>query len=177
MVAKKFLQNNRAYLFISGLSRKEVTAALVVLATILVGMSLPGRLTVSISDSLNKRVFFLTGYGGIKHGDYMVFKGEAEHIAFAKLDHAVDKIIKIVGCAPGETLTRNLKGEFYCNGVFLGQALQADSKGRPLPQFGFSGIVPADNYFMIGDNPRSFDSKYFGFIHADRMLYKALPIF
>lgn len=176
-MAWKSLQNNRVYLFFSGMSRKEKMVVVVVLATVLAGSLLPGRLIVSISDSLNKRVFFLVGYSGIRHGDYMVFKGEKKYIAYAApMIKEVDKIIKIVGCAPGESLSRNEKGEFYCDGVLLGQALEKDSLGRALPQFNFSGTVPEGSFFMIGDNPRSFDSKYFGFIHADQMLFKALPL-
>lgn len=174
----KYLHNNRLYKFISGMSPKEKTIALIVLAIMIVGSLLPARLIISVSDSLNKRVFLLIGYNAIQHGDYMVFKGEADKVAFAKpMDRPIDKIIKIVGCGPGETLTRNDRDEFFCNGALLGVALQKDSTGRPLPRFYFDGTVPANSYFMVGDNPRSFDSKYFGFINADQMLFKALPLF
>jgi type IV secretory pathway protease TraF len=58
----------------------------------------------------------------------------------------------------------------------LGKALEQDSKGQTLPRFRYSGTVPAGSFFMVGANPRSFDSKYFGFIHVDEILYKALPL-
>jgi len=108
----------------------------------------------------------------------MVFEGGDDKTAFAKpMDRKIDKIIKIVGCAPGETLIRNDQDEFFCNGVLLGKAIQKDSNGRVLPRFYYDGTVPADSYFMVGDNPRSFDSKYFGFINAEQILFKALPLF
>ena len=87
-----------------------------------------------------------------------------------------DRLIKQVGCSPGEMLTQGSDNRFFCGEFGLGKALAKDSKGRPLPQFNFIGPIPDNNYFMVGSNPRSFDSKYFGFIHADEILYKALPL-
>ena len=92
------------------------------------------------------------------------------------LNNRLDKLIKKVGCAPGETLTRDVQGQFFCQGVFVGKALEADSLKRSLPQFQYSGIVPEKNFFMIGTNPRSYDSKYFGFVDAGKILHKALPL-
>ena len=92
------------------------------------------------------------------------------------LNKKLDKLIKKVGCAPGEELTRDDQRQFFCQGILIGQALEADSLKRPLPQFQFSGIVPEKNFFMIGTNPRSYDSRYFGFVDADKILHKALPL-
>jgi conjugal transfer pilin signal peptidase TrbI len=179
-MAMKFLQDSKVALFFSGLSGKEKGVAVAFLAAVLLGSFVPGHFIVSISNSLDKRVFFLTALNRdkIKNGDYLVFKGEAESTLFGKptLNKGLDRVIKKVGCAPGEALVRHDGGEFSCHGAALGKALETDSLKRPLPQFDFSGTVPADSYFMIGDNPRSFDSKYFGFIHADQMLHKALPL-
>ena len=92
------------------------------------------------------------------------------------LDPENDRMIKKVGCRPGDILSTDIERNYFCDQRLLGVALQTDSKGRSLPLFQFSGPVPEDNYFMVGTNPRSFDSKYFGFVHADDILYKALPI-
>ncbi len=168
---------------LSSLSPKEQTFGLLVMIAVMAGVTLPHHFNVSISDSLDKRIYFISRFNNnadIKIGDYLVFQGEAEHVVFAKPQvsskSAKNRIIKRVGCAPGQKLEYDGNGDFTCDGKFLGQALKADSLGRPLPQFDFSGIVPAGSYFMVGDDPRSFDSKYFGFIHADQMLYKALPL-
>jgi type IV secretory pathway protease TraF len=177
----KSLQNSRLFSFFSGLSGKEKTISIVFLAALLLGSFLPGRLIVAISDSLDYRLFFITGFNRdkIKNGDYLVFLGdrnEVEKHAKPMLNKDLDKLIKKVGCAPGEVLTHDAQGQFFCQGVFVGKALEADSLKRPLPQFQFSGIVPEKNFFMIGTNPRSYDSRYFGFVHLDLMLHKALPL-
>ena len=177
----KFLQNNRLLVLISGLSRLEKTVAMIFLAALLLGSFLPGRLIVSISDSLDYRIFFMTGFNRnvIKSGDYLVFQGDEREIsAHTKplVDKNLNRLIKKVGCAAGDMLTRDGQGRFFCNNAFIGQALVADSLNRPLPQFQFSGIMPENCFFMIGTNPRSYDSRYFGFISADKIMHKALPI-
>ena len=85
-------------------------------------------------------------------------------------------LTKEVGCAPGDLLAVDADRRFSCNGKPLGQALITDSHGNTLPLFSFNGVIPLENYFMIGSNLRSFDSKYFGFIKKNEILYKAYPI-
>ncbi len=159
------------------LNSREKTLAIVVLAALLVGAWLPGRLIISTSPSLDHRIFFLTREkDSIKIGDYLVFIHKDMRFIHKGLDQKNDRLVKKVGCGPGNILSVDAERVFTCGQRELGKALEADSKGRPLPVFSFIGVVPESSYFMVGTNPRSFDSRYFGFIHADEILYKALPI-
>ncbi len=179
-------ENNKKRMF-RKLNKREKALAIVVLAALLVGVWLPERIIVSTSPSLNHRIFFLTPVdtAKIKNGDYLVFKHKEDSSKFVRkgLNQDNDRLIKEVGCSPGNLLFRENDG-FYCTElstsekekIFLGKALEKDGKGRTLPQFTFQGFVPEDNYFMVGTNPRSFDSRYFGFVHAGEFLYKALPL-
>lgn len=180
-MATRFLLNSRLASFLFGLTHWEKTVVMVFLAALLLGSFLPGRLIVALSDSLDHRLFFMTGFNRetIKNGDYLVFQGNKEEVekhAKPMLNKKLDKLIKKVGCAPGEVLTRDAQGQFFCQGFFIGKALAADSRKRPLPQFQYSGIVPEKKFFMIGTNLRSYDSKYFGFVDAGKILHKALPL-
>ena len=159
------------------LNRHEQVVALVVLASFLVGAWLPGQITVATSASLDHRVFFLLpAPAKVELGDYLVFshRGLSQVQQGLRADH--DQMIKRVGCLPGEQLTMDAASHFFCNGRSLGQALEADSKGRPLPQFSFNGTVPADKLFMVGTHPRSYDSKYYGFIDVYEISHQALPL-
>jgi len=159
------------------LNSREKSLAIVVLAALLVGAWLPGRLIISTSPSLEHRIFFLTrAKDSITTGDYLVFIHKDTRFVRKGLDQDNDRLVKKVGCGPGDMLSVDSKRTFYCGRKELGAALQTDSKGRSLPVFDFTGLVPVNSYFMVGTNPRSFDSRYFGFIHADEILYKALPI-
>lgn len=159
------------------LSSREKTIALVILAALLVGAWLPARIIVSTSQSLEHRVFFLVPVNTrkIQAGDYLVFRHKDTDFVNKGLNKENDRLIKKVGCSPGQVLTRD-SNLFSCNKKELGKALAKDSQGRTLPQFESNGPVPEDNFFMIGSSPRSFDSRYFGFVHADDILYKALPL-
>ena len=162
------------------LNAREKGVAIVMLAALLVGLWLPARIIISTSPSLTHRIFFLVPAEREKiySGDYLVFKAKEGEISFIRqgLNEKNDMLIKRVGCAPGELLTRNKNRAWLCERKNLGISLETDSQGRTLPQFQFAGIVPQDNYFMVGDDPRSFDSRYFGFIHGDDVLYQALPL-
>ena len=158
-------------------NRREQAVAIVFLAFILMGAWLPGRMTVATSGSLDHRVFFLLPVPAkVELGDYLVFhhQGLSQVQQGLRADH--DQMIKKVGCLPGEQLTMNAANHFFCNGRPLGQALEADSKGRLLPHFSFNGPVPADKLFMVGTHPRSYDSKYYGFIDVHEISHQALPL-
>ena len=159
------------------LNRREQTVVIVFLAFILAGAWLPGRITVATSGSLDHRVFFLLpAPAKVELGDYLVFRhrGHSQVQQGLRADH--DQMIKKVSCLPGDQLTIDEANHFFCNDRLLGLALEADSKGRPLPLFSFNGTVPADKLFMIGTHPRSYDSKYYGFIDAHEISHQALPL-
>ena len=159
------------------LTRHEKFVLVIVLCAVLVGTTLPGRLIVSTSPSLNHRIFFIMSATHLKTGDTVVFRHKITEPKLIKktLNPNKDQFIKKIGCASGQTL-RRVDKMFYCESNWLVEVLAKDSKGDVLPQFKFAGVVPANNYFMVGDNPRSYDSRYFGYVHADEILYKALPI-
>jgi conjugal transfer pilin signal peptidase TrbI len=163
-------------------TRKEISTIIILSLTVgALGWWLPGRVNVVVSDSLSHRVFLIfSAPAKIKIGDYLVFKYDNGHryldrfILKSLSDH--NMLTKQVGCTPGDTLTVDDERRFSCNGNPLGQALRTDSRGDVLPLFVFNGVVPQGRYFMIGSNPRSFDSKYFGFVKKNEIFYKAYPI-
>ena len=162
------------------LSRKEKIVALVVIAALMVGVTLPSRIIVATSDSLDHRVFFKVPIDPrtVEMGDYLLFELEGKihksHIRTGIKENNL--LIKKVGCVPGMDLSKDAEGTFFCNQFPIGTALQKDSQGLELPIFTFSGEIPKDSYYMMGANPRSFDSRYFGLIHGDAFISKALPL-
>src|SRR5665647_3351275 len=160
------------------LTRKEIGAlVLVVLICGAIRLWLPGRLNVVVSGSLAHRIFILSGPPAkIEIGDYLVFKYDDLSFMDQKRLSTTSLLTKEVGCTPGATLAVDVDRRFSCNGKPLGQALKTDSQENTLPQFVFNGVIPQDSYYMTGSDARSFDSKYFGFIKKNEILYKAYPI-
>ena len=158
-------------------TRYERTVALVILASCLLGAWLPGQITVATSASLDHRVFLLRPVPKrIENGDYLVFRHRDLAQVRQGLNANRERMIKRVGCRPGEWLQVDAELRFSCNGRPLGQALATDSQGRPLPRFTHNGPVPAGQLFLVGTHPRSYDSRYFGFVDAREILHQALPL-
>jgi conjugal transfer pilin signal peptidase TrbI len=146
---------------------------------ITLGLWLPAKIDVVVSRSLSHRIFFLGKVPPrIVVGDYLVFKYNRSLMDpfIKKALIRQDLLTKKVGCMGGETLRVAPGRIFSCNGRPLGMALKMDSKGKALPLFDYNGVVPKGSYFMIGSDPRSFDSKYFGFVKKNEIIYRAYPI-
>jgi conjugal transfer pilin signal peptidase TrbI len=80
-----------------------------------------------------------------------------------------DLFIKYTKCLPGDKL--EVKGlKYYCNGKYFATAQKTDSKGRPVKHFVYSGIVPDGKVFMYAPHPRSYDSRYWGFLDEDKII-------
>ena len=159
------------------LDRYEWTVTLVVLASCLLGAWLPGQITVATSASLDHRVFLLRPVPAqIETNDYLVFR----HRDLAQIRQGLganrERMIKRVGCRPGEWLHVDAEHRFTCNGRPLGQALATDSQGQSLPRFIHNGPVPTGQLFLVGTHHRSYDSRYFGFVDAHEILHQALPL-
>jgi conjugative transfer signal peptidase TraF len=58
------------------------------------------------------------------------------------------------------------------------EARTTDSKGNPAPQFiPKSKKIPPGCFFVMGDHPRSFDSRYWGYVCEKEVIGKAVKVF
>ena len=142
-----------------------------------VGTALPYKISVTITPSLTKRVFWINhNPDHVGHGDYVLFAYRNETIANV-LGKRSEDMMKIIGCDEGETLTVDENKSFYCNGEYLVKAKDRSLKGVPLPQFVYNGAIPAGFMFVMGQHRDSYDSRYFGLLEKSRVRAKAYPIF
>jgi len=157
------------------LNRKGWQFVVLALAAAL-GAWLPAHVGVSVSASLRHRVFFLGAPDDIAQGDYVMFRErDASLDKYIVVRENNGLLVKKIACTPGQELT-TYNGMYYCDGEYLGYALDHDSKGNKLPRFIFNGTIPDKKYFVIGENIRSYDSKYMGFVDEEDIRYKAYPI-
>ncbi len=83
--------------------------------------------------------------------------------------------VKRLGCMEGQYL-ENLGRQFYCNGEYLGSAKEYSKDGKPLRIFEYSGIIPKDRYFAVGETTDSYDSKFWGFVRREWVIGKVFKI-
>jgi len=147
---------------------------------------LSGRLAVTLTPSMEHRVWFLTRVESpaeIRKGDAVMFLFRDPHgfVAEAKEGEkgkapAARRAIKRVVCAPGELLQEDGR-DFRCGGWFVGRARELSRDGRPAPLFRFSGVIPEGRYFVMGDGADSYDSRDFGCVEAKDVQALARPVF
>lgn len=164
------------WLFPKKLTRKDKIRAFVVFTgALVVGLYIPTKLTITLTDSVKHRVFWMTDVDTkeIKRGDYLLF---TQDHPWKEKYRGITKIVKEVGCVEGDILTQQ-GAEYFCNGESMGFALPADSAGNQLPRFGFHGMVPHGKFFLRGHDIKSYDSKYYGFITNESIIAKVIPLF
>ena len=72
--------------------------------------------------------------------------------------------------ARGGDFVSTLGGELRVNGMRVGSIASIDSAGRPLPHWSDARVLSGDELLVGSSHARSFDSRYFGPIHANQVL-------
>lgn len=107
----------------------------------------------------------------LHRGDLIVF--EARHLRFFKDGMHMDKLV--VGL-PGDVLEVR-QDVAYINGRRWGKLwLRKTLGGRP-GQFDRKVVVPAGQVAVMGTEPPSYDSRYWGFLSEDRIIGRARLLF
>lgn len=125
----------------------------------------------SVTPSLPYHIFLIDKKNlNFKKDDLIVFQYPGENIYNFEKN---ESFIKSAKCFPGDTLKTNTNYEYFCNGKNIGKAYLEDSNGKKLDHFIFNGIIPQNKYFVTGTHPKSWDSKYWGFVNKKRIIATA----
>lgn len=106
-----------------------------------------------------------------QRGDVVAFALPPAAWQYAHLrgEHTDVLLLKHV-LATGGDFVSTLGGELRVNGVLLGSIASVDSAGRPMPCWCAARVLDGDELLVGSSHPRSFDSRYFGPIHAGQVL-------
>lgn len=69
-----------------------------------------------------------------------------------------------------------LHGLILINGKAAARQLETDRSGRLLPHWKDCRSLERGEYFLLGDAPDSFDSRYFGPVKSDRLIGRLVPL-
>ncbi len=149
--------------------RKYVAYALLALVLLsFAGFYIHRNLVVNLTSSLPRGIYKYADHVPAK-GVYVVFDLPedspahrlAEKRGYVKLGR---KLQKRIAAMPGESYT-------------LPHACERDSRGRPIRRYEpVQGVVPPGMAMVLGQTPKSFDSRYFGPVPLE-LLRVVLPVF
>lgn len=154
---------------------KSYVLGIVGIATILVFPFVyekaPVRIDFSMESSLPYSAWITTANFDNNQDRYVMFTPPVKNVYTIKAKH----LIKNVSCREGDLL--NVIGrDYYCNGEKIATALPTDHRGHKVENFIFNGVIPSGNYFVTGTHPRSYDSRYFGFVSTENIERGASPL-
>ncbi|WP_372712935.1 conjugative transfer signal peptidase TraF [Ilyobacter sp.] len=148
-----------------------------ILSLVSILFALRNHLTINVSSSLPRGVYWLAEAEEIERGDMVLFnipKKSEKYIHGRKyLKKDIKKLLKKVVATEKERIVR-IDDRLYINGKFHSYIKSKDSNGRTLPYLSTRDLQPRFNeLFVLGTNPNSFDSRYFGAINRSEIEKKA----
>jgi conjugal transfer pilin signal peptidase TrbI len=112
-----------------------------------------------------------------QRGEYLAFSSRQMEPFYAN----GTAVVKQVAAVPGDRVTVDRAG-VSINGEHVGELLHLEpgqklwAQGRRLSDVEREEVVPRGHWWMMGTHPRSYDSRYWGFISADQVVGRAIPL-
>ena len=140
-----------------------LTALPVLALAIASTVSLPKKLIYNASASAPIGFYWIADRP-IERGDYVL----------ARVPERVRKLVEERGYLPADVpLIKRVTGvdgdeicrfgqEILINKTLVAVALERDPSGRELPRWSGCVLLEREDFFLLQDHPRSFDSRYFG---------------
>ncbi|MGE0184052.1 MAG: S26 family signal peptidase [Parvularculaceae bacterium] len=121
---------------------------------------------------------YLLRAGSPEIGDYVLVESDRSVRKFIECRaHLPDGIplLKRVAAVPGAEICR-LQLRVLIDGVVVAYALEADSLGRPMPQWRGCIALKRDEVFLLNDHEKSLDGRYFGGVSVRNIVGVATPL-
>ena len=163
----------------------KLCSSLCVIALVLAFLHLRGY-RINLSDSLPHWIYKIHDASGktILRGNYVVINysliedNPAIKMGLERKYLSRFPMAKQIGAASGDFISLR-DNRLYVNDIDFGlmTILSADSRGDPLFSFPTPVILRADQYWLISNPGRGFDSPYFGWIDRKCITHIAYPVF
>lgn len=137
------------------------------------------RFMMNLTDSVPVGLYLMHYDSSIGVGDLVAFPpigNVGEMMRSRNYISDSTPLIKIVAGVQGDEFCIDSNRNFIINGKTFGVALDADSKGQPLPRINGCATVGSEDVLVVGHSHRSFDSRYFGTVSKKIITAKLSPI-
>lgn len=148
-----------------------------------------GQILVRVDESWpHHRLFWLWRGQSIERGDLVAFTLTAELAARLRPSEArtrdyvrVNRLyLKRVLGLPGDRVTveplADGRARIRINGTAVGETVGRDRLGRPIDVASLAPVIPPGAYYLALETPRSFDSRYFGYVPAEAIEGRVTPL-
>ena len=114
---------------------------------------------------------------GVGRGDYVVFRSKGTEPFYPEGTRMLKRVVGVAG----DHVVVNDQGVFV-NGVSFGTLLHAQPGGRlwrsgqGVEHFVRDEFIPLGRWWVMGTHPRSFDSRYWGYISTGQIVGRAWPL-
>lgn len=130
------------------------------------------------SDSVPRGWYVVEAAPQLHVGDVVVVRLSRDVAALAAQRHYLPRgvpLIKSVAAVAPQHVCVDI-GSVRVDGKLVGQARVMDSSGLPLAPWTGCRQLVANEVFLAGTHPASFDSRYFGPVDAGQVLGRARPL-
>lgn len=129
------------------------------------------KIFLNITPSVKIGIYITRKYENqfpLKKGTYVIFHKPKK--ATKNREFYQDFLKEIVGVYGDDV--EIIDNKVYINGEFKGDIFEKDSYGNNIRTLKAGKLeLKKDEYFVMGSNPKSYDSRYWGAIKQDEILY------
>ncbi|MGL5569274.1 MAG: conjugative transfer signal peptidase TraF [Cetobacterium sp.] len=160
--------------------KKLIPVFLMILSVFILKKTYMQKYIWNVTNSMPIGIYLLEEIKEVERDQiiYIAIPEKAKQILWERnyLPKEISFLVKQVKGIEGDIVTV-CNNTLYINGIFKGKIKEKDNKGLPLN--GLSGTIALkeNEYFLMGKDDESYDSRYFGTIKKDNILKKATLVF
>ena len=154
------------------MSMRKSLLGIGVLAALLFWLQYKTLLGIAESSSLPWKVYLVVKGSAWKKGDIVTIQGHT-----SSYSQGIPLLTKRVVGGEGDVILLKDKENLLVGDEKISPLLPYNSKGKPLHPVE-NQIISRGYVFVVGDDPRSFDSRYqeFGLVKAEHILGRSFPL-
>lgn len=116
--------------------------------------SMKYEFNLNLSNSLRGTLYLVEKRSLPSRNDYAAFLYQSDFI-YSKNARFLKRVVGV-----GGDTVESKNHQFFVNGKPVGTALPVTTTGLPIEESDFKGVIPPGHYYVMGDHPKSLDSRY-----------------
>jgi conjugative transfer signal peptidase TraF len=141
--------------------------------------ALAGHFLINFTPSIARGVYWISRGARLGRGDLVAFPipERVRELVYERgyIPRSIRLLAKPIVAVGGDRVCVR-DGGLFINDERLGDMLDVDTEGRPMPRYSGCGVLGPEEVFAAVEHGRSFDSRYFGPIALEVVRGKLIPL-